>query len=152
MSEFDPDVFLNTQTDTPFETSYVPVPENEYIAVIDNVKARQITTKQGEAVVMDVAYNILEQEELKSKLGFNDKMLVRQSIFPDIENGVFQFGPNKNVPLGQLRKALKQDKAGKPWSPKMLEGAGPVKIKVEHRPNPNDPLNPYANVTRVAAA
>jgi hypothetical protein len=48
------------------------------------------------------------------------------------ENGKLDMGPNKNVRLGQLRKALGQNIPGRSWSFAHLKGKGPFEVQVGH--------------------
>lgn len=153
-SSFDAEAFLGTETEDALETHYTPVPEDEYQAVIKKVSVRAIDTKNGPATVLSLQWDILDQAELAESLGFsNGDMFVNQDLFLDLEaDGTLSGGPNKNVKLGKVRDALGQNKAGKPWSPRMLEGAGPCTIVVSERPNKDDPEIIYNDVRRVAAA
>jgi hypothetical protein len=145
MSTFDADTFLHTTVEEANETSFLPVPEDEYEALVDNIKPVQ----RKDSTILEVTWDILS-EELRA--AFNrSKVTCRQSVFLDVsESGALLFGPNNNVQLGRLRDALGQNTAG-PWSPNDLKGAGPAYIRVRHSDNPSDPDNPYANVTGVAA-
>lgn len=146
MGTFNPDSFLATETDEATESKYLPIPEGDYQALIDDVSAREAKDSQ----ILDITYEILD-EEVK-KLMDMDKVTVRQTIFLDIENGVLALGGNKNVKLGKLREALKQNTAGKPWSPLMMKGQGPVLVKIVQTPDKDDPEVIYSNVSRVTAA
>lgn len=148
-STFDEDVFLNTEIKEPMETRFTPVPDDDYLAFIDdNLAFRRV----NDSPVVDVTYILSDCDALKEKLGM-ERLTVRQSLFIDVDGqGRIVFGPNKNIRLGRLREALGQNKAGKPWSFAHLKGAGPVKIHVIQRPDKNDPTVIYNDVTRVAAA
>lgn len=146
-SMFNADTFLNQTTETAFETRRQPVPEAEYIAVVDDVKFRQAK----ESIILDVFWAI-DNSALAEKIGLK-KVTVRQSIFCDIDSfGKFEVGPNKNIQLGRLREALGQNTG--PWSPSMLKGQGPVKLMVSNRVDDKDPTLIYDDVkavTRLAA-
>ena len=149
LSTFDPDLFLGAETAGGFETSYERVPAGEYSAMIDDVKVRKINTANGEQAVMDVTWLILD-EDVKKETEL-ERPTCRQGFFLDInDKGGLDRGKNKNVGLGRLFEALGMDKGSK-WSPGGLKGSTAV-VRVEHKPNKDDPENPYANVTRVAAA
>ncbi len=129
LSTFDPDTFLSTEFSEPNETRFQPIPTMDCEASVDNIKVRVAK----ESTIMDVWW-LLHDEVLAERLG-RDRLVCRQSVFLDIENGVIALGPNKNVQLGRLRKALGQNEGGRPWSPRMLEGAGPALVHVEQDPN-----------------
>lgn len=152
-SVFDPDSFLNTETSDANETHYTPVPEDEYMAMIEGVTARMARTKNGDSPILSLMWKILEQDELAEKLGFRDGMRVKQDLWLDLEpDGSISIGPNKNVKLGKVRDAVGQNKAGKAWAPRQLEGAGPCVIVVSQRPDDDDSEIIYNDVKRVAAA
>lgn len=130
-STFDPALFEQQVVEEANETTYTPVPAGEYVGFIKDYKVREIQSKipgNPNSYVMDVIYT-LQNEDVRQQLGV-DELIVRGSCFLDLEGGRILFGVNKNVQLGQLRSAVGQNKAGEPWSPSMLRGAGPVKIAV----------------------
>jgi hypothetical protein len=113
---FDPNLFVQSQNEGALSTQYVPIPEAEYTAVIDAIKARQAKDNY----ILDVTWAI-DSDEIRELTGM-DKPTVRQSIFLDITpQGGLDIGKGKNVQLGRLREALGQND-GRPWSPNMLEG------------------------------
>lgn len=147
MSAFDPEAFMRQETTEQNETRFEPVPEGEFVAMVDDLVIRN----PKDSVIADISWEI-KDEELRARLGMDDsrKILVRQSIFLDVEeSGALSFGPNKNVQLGKLRSALGQNESGQPWSFEMLKGAGPAKIKVIQDPDKNDPETIWNRVTRV---
>ena len=146
MSEFNPDSFLSTETEEATESKYLPVPEKDYQALIDDVQAREAKDSQ----ILDVTYELLG-DDVKAAMNM-DKVTVRQTIFLDIENGVLETGGNKNVKLGKLREALGQNVSGQPWSPLMMKGGGPVLVKIINTPDKDDPEIIYSNVSRVTKA
>ena len=139
LSTFDPALFLDQQVDTQFESNYTLLPVDDYKAMIEKVEARR--TNEGQ-IILDIFWALLDVDELKAKLGL-ESAIVKQGIFLDYENGVLADGPNKNINLGQVRKALKQDKKGQPWSFRKLVGAGPATIHVIVKGD-------FNNVNRVA--
>lgn len=133
MSVFNPDAFMNEQAAGALSTSFEPIPDGEYKAMIGSdenaVKAR--TTSTGRAV-LDVTWELFDPE-LAAKLG-RDKLTVRQSVFLDITpQGGLDRGKGKNVQLGRIRDALNQNDPTKPWSPQQLRGAGPAVVRVTQR-------------------
>lgn len=151
MSTFDPDAFLNTEYQEAAATKLEPVPEGEYQAQIDNVTAKQITTKEGdERIVMEIIWNILD-DDVKAQLGM-DKVTVKQGLFLDLsEEGSIDMSKGKNVRLGRLREALGQNKDGKPWSPGKMIGESAF-VQVTQRPDKADPEVIYNDIGKVAAA
>lgn len=128
MSDFNPDLFLANSTAEALADKYEPVPAGEYLAQIAKVEPRQVETKRGPQIVLDLTWKV-QDEGNKDAHNRN----VRQSLFIDTTaEGFIASGPNTNVQLGKLRSALKQNMAGQPWSPSMLAGQI-ARIKVQHR-------------------
>lgn len=141
-SVFNPDTFLNTTTTDANETTYTPVPEGEWQAVIKEIKPRAAK----ENALLDIIWGVDEQEVIDAT-GMKNP-IVRQSIFLDItDTGALDKGKGKNVQLGKLREAVGQNQNGKPWQPGMLVGQV-AKIKVTHRMYEGEP---QAEVRGVAA-
>lgn len=142
---FDPENFLQTETQETGETSYTPIPEDEYTAVIKDLKSN--VTPNGNAV-LNVVW-LVDDQAAKEFTGM-DEPTVRQSVWLDIDaNGNLEFGPNKNIDLNRLRDALGQND-GSPWKPADMLGQV-ARIYVKHSA-PNDKGDVYANVSQVSAA
>lgn len=149
VSSFDPQSFIDSSIEGANDTSIVPIPQGEWLAQVDNVRARKIDTKDGPRAIMDVTWEILD-ESVKEELE-REKVTCRQSVFLDVTGeGSIDLGKGKNRQLGLLREAVGQNDPSRPWAPSMLIG-NPAKVVVEHSPNENDPENPYSNVTRVTS-
>lgn len=143
---FNPDDFMNTQVAEPLETSYSPIDEGEYTAVIEKVEAATVGSE--DKPVLNVFWSI-DDAGVKEATGL-DNPTVRQTIWLDIGgNGQLEAGKNKNVVLGKLRTALGQN-TGAPWAPTMMIGKV-AKVRVSHTTNPNTGAV-YANVKEVASA
>jgi len=142
MSNFDPDLFLSAQTTDSLSTQSNPVPEGEYNAVISSVEVRQAKS----STIMDIKWAI-DDAAVAEATGIKTPT-VRQSVFLDITaNGGLDTSKGKNTQLGRLREAVKQNKAGMPWSPAQLSGSV-ARITVKHR---IDGENIYTDVKGVAA-
>jgi hypothetical protein len=149
-SSFDPDVFMQQQTDESNSTVFTPVPPDEYMAVISDVQAKMTKTKQGERPVLNVKYEI-DSQAVREETGM-EKPFVQQTIWLDLtETGMLDTGKGKNVQLGKLREAVGQNQHGRPWAPAMLLGQV-VKIVTKLRDNPDNPEQKYSDVSAVAAA
>mgnify|MGYP001049135180 CR=1 FL=1 len=129
---FDPDSILSTPVSGAMSTRPITIPDGEYAAAIVSVRARQINRSDGSTgVVMDVTWRILDTSDLKDKNLANQ--LVRQSIFLDLTpEGALDLGPGKNIRLGRLREAVRQNDPGRPWAPSQLQGQI-ARIRVTHR-------------------
>jgi len=111
MSAFDPAAFLNQTTTESGSTSIEPIPAGEYPALIDKVEPRQVTTKNGPSIVVDV-HLLLQDPATAAKIG-REKLSVRMSFFPDLaSNGGFDMAKGKNVQLNRLREACNLNSPG----------------------------------------
>lgn len=128
MSAFDLDSFMSQPADAG-STTIQPIPEGEYTALIDDVKVREVNTRNGPSLALDVMF-LLQDEALKAKLG-RETLSVRGGFFLDLANGKLDMGKDKNVRLNRLREAVGQNSGG--WTPAKLKGAGPLKIRVTQR-------------------
>ena len=133
-SPFNPDQFLDMQTTEANDTTLVPVPVGEYIAIASEVKARQWTKKDDPSVsglALDVVWEI-DDAGVKALLG-RDKVTVKQGLMLDLtESGGLDMGKGKNVGLGKLREALGLNTPGQAFSPNMIVGR-PAKVRIDHR-------------------
>ena len=151
MSNFDPEAFMGTETTDDMDTQVIPIPEDEYTAVVEKVEARLTKVDNVEKPVLEVTWLIDDTDGSVQKATGRDKNTVRQSIWLDVnESGALATGPGKNIGLGRLREVFGQNKAGKAWNPNMLTG-NPARILVNQRVDKNDPEVIYNGVKRVAA-
>lgn len=126
-SQFDPDVFMNSQMEAELETEFSPVPVGDYMAQITKISLTP-SEKGGKSYY---PLNVFWRIDAPDKPEAHER-LVKQTIFLDIaENGGLAIGKNQNVPLGKLRAALGQN-GPQPWAPSMLEGAVAM-VKIKHR-------------------
>lgn len=155
-SKFNPDDFLNQPVEGANATTRTPVPESEYMAVVDDFKLRMVDIKKGDnagksVLAIDIFWNILDDSV--RQLLKREKVTSKQGFFIDIdENGKIAVGEDVNVKLGRVREALNQNDPSQPWMFQMLKGAGPAKIKVKHRPDENDEKIVYDEVVAVTKA
>jgi hypothetical protein len=144
MSAFNPDTFLNTQTNEANDTVTIPCPEGEHPAAIKAIKPRVLSSGQA---VLDVYWTV-NSDEAREETGQAEPM-VRQSVWLDVtESGGLDFGKGKNVSLGKLRDAVGQNQSGKPWAPGMLIGAAAI-VKVGHSIDKRDGETIQADVKAV---
>ena len=131
MSTFDVNAFQNATFTEALDTTYTPVPEGEYTAAVreaDDIKIR--TTEKG-SVILDIKWTI-DDASVAAATGFETNT-VRQSVFLDTTaNGGLDFSKGKNIQLGRLRNAVKQNQAGQPWTFGNLVGSV-ARITVKHR-------------------
>ena len=126
MSVFDPDKFMSQSADTG-STTFEPIPEKEYTAMVDDVVLR--ATNNG-SVLADVTF-MLNDPDVAKQLG-REKLTVKTGIFLDVTpNGAFDMSKGKNIKLNRLRDAVGQNKPG--WTMQQLKGAGPLKVMVSQR-------------------
>ena len=148
---FSPEQFLDMQTTEANDTKLIPVPVGEYVAVIDEVKARSWKKKDDPSVgglALDIVWAI-DDEGVKSLLG-RDKVTVKQGIMLDLtESGGLDMGKGKNVNLGKLREATGLNVPGQPFAASML-GGRLAKIRVEHRVDGETIYSDVKAVTKLA--
>lgn len=146
---FDPNTFLSTTFNESNDTTVVPVPAGEYLAIAEKVEAKTWSKKDGSAtgLKLSVLWDI-QSEEVKAFIGRDPK--ASQDIMLDLtEEGNLDMGKGKNVGLGRLREALDLNTPGQPFSPPMIVGRM-AKILVTHEPGEGDTV--YTRVTKVAKA
>ena len=141
-STFDPEMFMSQDTEEEMETKYTPIPEDDYVSMIDET----LSLKEVNGTPVVNLYHVIDAPDLAEQMGM-ERISVQQSIFLDVApDGSLAIGPNKNVKLGKLREALGQNKSGQKWNINMLAGAGPLRIKVVKKPDANDPTVIYNRV------
>lgn len=127
---FDADTFMSAPTEGEMSTDFTPIPENEYLGLIDKVDVRETSSEKGNFYVMDVTWKV-DDEAAREATGL-EMPTVRQSIFLDLTgSGGLDTGKGKNVQLGRLREAVGQNGPG-PWAPSMLVG-NVATISIKHR-------------------
>lgn len=147
---------LMAETQEAGESTYTTLPDGEYKATIgdkeDDLKLEHVTgSKDGrdydfialrvQWVLRDVDPKLLEQLNLTGR----DEVRVPQDLTIETdEGGRIAWGPNTNVPLGNVREGLGQNQKGKPWNLGMLRGAGPAMVIVGSRENKKDEHLPAA--------
>jgi len=146
----DPDQLLSGAVTGANSTTLTPVPEGEFHAVITEVALRDFQYKKGAnsgmtGYALDITWEI-NDSQLKEQL--KRSPTVRQSMILDLNGDSLDMGEGRNVALGRLRAAVKQNEAGRPWSPVQLKGAVAV-IQTKQR---MDGDTVYTDVARVAAA
>lgn len=156
MSQFNPDLFLSTETTDANDTKYIPLPIGEYIASVDSVNVKQNASKKDGTIYtfleLQWRVDLTQYPSEREEMGGMDSVKVKGSIILDLNDaGMVSAGPGKNVPLGKLREAVGQNKKGKPWNFNMLIGSV-AKVKVSHRPDANDSDIVYPEVKAVTAA
>lgn len=143
-SPFDPEQFAATSVAEPNDTKFIPVPEDEYQAIIKSKKFRP--TDKGQ-LILDIVW-VIDSEQAKLITGMKEPQ-VRHSIFLDrLDNGALDMSKGKNVKLGQLREALGLNTPGQPFNFNMLEGKA-ARVKVKHRTFEGDIFAEVKEVTKI---
>lgn len=152
MTTFDPASLFEQTTTEVNDTKIIPIPEGEYLAVIEKAETSTWQSRDGtkSGIRLDVHY-LIDDEGAKAATG-RDKLTVRQGIMLDLtEDGRgLDMGKGKNVGLGRLREATGLNVPGQPFAMAMIPGRL-VKIKVTQRPG-DDPETVYNDVKGVAKA
>ena len=145
---FNAEQFANTVVEGANQESYIPIPAADYQAYVDSTGFRPFM-RDGEAtkVILDVTW-IVPDDTLAAELGV-EELRVKQSVFLDVTADMaIDFGTNKNVQLGQLRKALDLNDPKKPFSFNDLINKSAM-ITVIEDPSKDDPADVYNRVTKV---
>jgi len=140
MSDFEQ--LLDVKYDEATSTKMPLPPADDYNGIIGKIEGREVQTKDGPRNIM----------RLPIKLDGFDGFPVNHDLWLDMNEAGdgMDMSEGKNLKLGQVRKALGQNEKGVPWSPRMLEGQ-PIRVRIDHRPDKNDPEIVYAEVKRVGA-
>ena len=126
---FDPEEFMQTSITGANDTHYVPIPEGDYVALVDQVMPPRVTDEGR--VYMHIVWNI-DSDNLRKSMD-RDKVTTRQTLWLDIdESGHLDRGKGKNVPLGRVREALGLNTADSEFKPPMMVGR-PAQIRVTQR-------------------
>lgn len=132
---FNAAAFLSTVYEEAFDTKRPLMPEGEWRGFIRGV---DVAPGNREETVMFRISIIFDDENLKSlpEMEGRDQIIMNETLFVDVDPKnptQIKFGGGQNWQLGQLRHAAGQNHPGRPWSPSMLEGQGPIIFKIAHR-------------------
>lgn len=148
---FDPNSFLEMTTTDANSTVMTPVPVGEYVAVVEDIKARPWKSRDDPSqggMALDITWDI-DDANVKALLE-RKKVTVKQGMMLDLtDEGGLDMGKGKNVSLGRLREALDLNQPGQPFGFSMMKGRV-AKILVQHRADPNKPDTIYPEVKAVA--
>jgi hypothetical protein len=155
MSIFDPNTFLETVYKGVVDTKFHSVPEGDYVAQCKDLTLREVTGEKidGVAVLFELYWEIAD-DTLAKKMGVERVPFVKQSTWLDLveRNGEktaqLDFGTNKNMGIKRLMETFGLND-GKFNMGRLKFQTG--FIKVAHRPNPDDPESPFAEVSRVTS-
>lgn len=157
MSNFSPESFLGTNYSEGFDTRYAVHKPGDFKGYVGkdakDIKAREVNTKDGTRVVVDVALYTDNPEAVGE--GGKPPARARYTVWIDrTDSGGLDRAPGKNRQLGALLLALGfQDKAGlqvKPWSWQSFHGM-PIGYRVVHEARA-DTGDIVANVSGVVPA
>jgi hypothetical protein len=150
MSQFDPQAFLDTQTNESNDTRVIPCPVGEWAADIDSVDVKSaVSQKTGEPwTKLNVKWKITNTEA--NTIADRDPIFVTQGVMLEItEAGGLDMGKGKNVQLGRLREAVGLNSPGAPFSFRMLIGRS-AKVKVDHREYEGNMFDEVKGVIKLA--
>lgn len=134
---FDPQAFLDSSVTEANDTKVIPVPQGEYLGVIEKVLPRPWQSKDGtqSGIAIDVIW-LIEDQDVKSFLG-RDEVKCKQGIMLDmLPSGALDMSKGKNIGLGRLREAVGMNVPGQAFSFQNLPGLA-AKVLVKHRPSPD---------------
>jgi len=147
MARFDKEAFLQAEYEEALDTERTLFPAGEFVAqaleeitIIEPkpfVDEKTGATKDGSP---QLQIKLLIREDhavrVREQFGYDADRPVyfttRMYLDIDSESGWLEFGPNKNIDLGKIRKALGQNEPGVRWNFSNLKGAGPIAFVVKH--------------------
>lgn len=131
MSIFDPQAFLDI-TVTDANVKRPPINEGDYQATIGEVKAASGAREDGTTwLQMLVPLEISVPPDQQGRLG-TDKIILTDRVFIDLtDQGLMDNSVGRNRGQRQYRDATDTNKAGEPFSWRMLQGRV-VKVKIKH--------------------
>lgn len=148
--QFDADAFLHSAQSDAVETKFTPVPVGDYPGAIKpgSIKVEPVTFRDG-----NIGCRFSCQWALDGEVAGMKSPTVRQQFLLDIDGfrdgrPVLRTGANQNIRLGKLIALSGQPTTG--WTFAGIEGARGM-VKVEHRPDRDDPEIVYAEVKAVTA-
>lgn len=149
--QFDDQQFMQATIDEVFDDVSTPIDAKDY----DNAYIKPGSLKffngvsdKGRKWRRVSVYFTIDDAEQREKTNVESPGAGYGFFLDMTPEGGLETGPNRNTDLGALRKALGQDVA--PWSFSMLEGAGPVRIRVAHETDANNPEKKRAVVRAVS--
>jgi len=146
---FDPNTFLSTTFTEANDTTMVPVPAGEYLAISEKVDIKPWASKDGSSsgIKLEIVWEI-QDENVKALTGRDTVRVTQQQMLDLTDTGQLDLGKGKNVGLGRLREALDLNTPGQPFAFPMMQGRM-AKVVVSHRTY-NDEI--FAEIKRVAKA
>jgi hypothetical protein len=130
---FDVNRFLNTTYTEAFDTKRPLMPEGDWRAYIKSI---DVAPGNREDTCLFRLTLIFDDPDLAALPQFEgrESITMNTTIFVDIdkETGMIKYGGGLNWQLGQVRAAAGQNNPGQPWAPGMLEGRGPMLVKIDH--------------------
>lgn len=130
---FNPQEFLDAAVTEANDTKVIPVPQGEYLAVIDKITPRTWQSKDGtqSGIALDILW-IIEDQGVKDFLG-RDTVNCKQGIMLDLlPSGALDMSKGKNIGVGRLREAVGLNTPGQAFSFQQLPGQM-AKVLVKHR-------------------
>lgn len=146
MARFDKDMFLAVTYDDANDTERTLFPIGECVAqTIEEIdilppEARTDaetgeTTETRPQLKLKIRVREDHAERIRAEFGYdpNKPVYFNYRFRLDINaEGHLEFGPNKNIALGQLRAAVGQNNPGESWSIRNLMGCHPFGFTVRH--------------------
>lgn len=148
-SSFNIDAFSQGAYEGKGDTRRIRLEPKEYPAMVVGPWNEKTKLRQEKGfLILDVVWQPDDPEQ-QARLGLEKLPTVRQSLFLDLTpNHALDMGPLKNGDLNRLREVFDLNQDGKQWKFQDFIGKT-AKIKVTHKPNPDDAENPYQNVVAV---
>lgn len=156
VSNFDPNVFMQSSTESALSTKSIPIPVGDYLAQIVELEPRNVQGARADNSdkwyqFLDMMLEIRLPPQVAQELG-REVTKLKHSVSLDLtEQGNLDYGKGKNIGLGQTREAANQNIPGQPWNPSMLKGAM-IMASIIQEPDKKDPEVIYNRVKKVGRA
>ncbi len=146
MGRFNAEEFLKADYDEALDTERTLFPQGECIG--ESIEEMKILppkmfeaedgTQQEGSPQLELKIKIRDDhaQRIRDELGYaadRPVYFIFRTWLQISEQGWLDFGPNKNLSLGQIREALGQNIPGQKWNFSHLKGAGPIAFTVKHR-------------------
>ena len=143
---FDLQQFTDTAYEDAFESEYTLIPEGEYVVNITDLEAKPGALEDQKSVMLTLKLSV--NDDAVKQLMSRDPYIWNYVVFCDVnDDWQLVYGKNQNLELGRIRKALRMNNPGKPFSIANLIGSDDMRVQVTHKTQKKDPSKTMAIIT-----
>jgi hypothetical protein len=162
LANFDPEVFLQSEFEEAPDTTRTLLPqawiEVATIKDIEIVKPKLYTNdatgEKNWTSPVFIPHMVINDPDVREELNFSGdrELLFRPRFYLDLtSDGALDFGPNRNLRLGQLVAAVGLYTPGVQWSFPQFRGCKPFLIHVVHEASKNNPEMVFEQLREIRA-